>query len=216
MSVSRLKIATPYMMTIDGNLHECGEMHPYLKYIYEDSAKNQIQYLFKFNYEALLWFYTHTYDTNRASDLSVFINTVIYYRNNFDLSDDTVRRCIQDFMITGVSNLSLNDLYYLYEGLNHYYNLRYCKVRMSALKWGGTDRSIYYRLTEVSPDWFKAIHRSVLNHSLDINDVTICIDSQSTGLPIKYAHYDTKMITHVPTKELLLNYEGDFGKYAID
>ena len=50
MSVSRLKIATPYMMTIDGNLHECGEMHPYLKYIYEDSAKNQIQYLFKFNW----------------------------------------------------------------------------------------------------------------------------------------------------------------------
>lgn len=216
MSVSRLKIATPYMMTIDGNLHECGEMHPYLKYVYEDSAKYQICYLFNHNYDALMWFYTHTYDTNRAADLSAFINTVVYYRNEFDLSDDTVRRCIRDFQITGVSNLSLNDLYYLYEGLNYYYNLRYCKVRMSALKWGGTDRSIYYRLTEVSPDWFKAIHKSVLKHNLDIDDVTICIDPQSTGSPIKYAHYGTKQITYVPTKELLLTCEGDFGKYAID
>lgn len=34
--------------------------------------------------------------------------------------------------------------------------------------------------------------------------------------PIKYAHYGTKQITHVPTKELLLTCEGDFGKYAID
>lgn len=79
-----------------------------------------------------------------------------------------------------------------------------------------TDRSIYYRLTEVSPDWFKAIHNSVLKHNLDIDDVTICIDPQSTGSPIKYAHYGTKQITYVPTKELLLTCEGDFGKYAID
>lgn len=33
---------------------------------------------------------------------------------------------------------------------------------------------------------------------------------------INYAYYGTKQITYVPTKELLLTCEGDFGKYAID
>lgn len=70
------------MLRSDGELLECGNMHPYIKYVVSDTFDTSVDRLFNnkyANYDFLYWFYTNTKSTVLRNDICLFISTVVKF-----------------------------------------------------------------------------------------------------------------------------------------
>ena len=69
--VEFVRIATPYMLDNDGNLLECGIIHPYIMSSFE-SEEEALKKLLKERFESLLWFHE-----NGNKDIKNYIEILV-------------------------------------------------------------------------------------------------------------------------------------------
>lgn len=197
----QLKKSTPYMLRNDGELLECGDMHPYIKYIIQEPNDKQIIDLFTLYPEFLYWFYCNTNHKSIKEDINNFVSIVM--NNNFYNFNDSVIADLKDKYNVSDFTAKQFDLEKLFLAINDETNQEFCKVRTSALKYGGSDRSIYFRIGSTDFNWFNIIWDVVYRYKDLIDFVNICTDTQSTGRPIKWYNHNGKFMQNIPTSEFI-------------
>lgn len=196
-----MKIATPYMLRNDGELLTCGNIHPYIKYIIQDSNKNQIKDLFLTYPENLKWFYEHTAKSIIKRDIIDFVSIIVNL-NPYNFDSNVIDNIKSNYSITSKTGTQF-DLEQLFEKLNSETNQEFCRVRTSDLRFGGSDGSIYFRISSIGFNWFNLIWNVVYDNKNFISTVTICKDTQSLGGSITFYKHGDKIMSSIPIDEFI-------------
>lgn len=197
-----LKLRCPYMLRNDGKLLECGNIHPYIKYVYSDTFYVSIDKLFNnnfANYDFLTWFYTNSLSISFKDDVKLFLSSLVHL-NLIYLNEDYL--CLFDIDYNNYVD-NVEDVEMLFESLNDKSNNEFTRVRTSGLKLGGNNNSIYFRISSIGYNWFDKIWQLVYNNRNFITDVTICNDSQSDGKQLIYYKHGNKIINQLSTEEFI-------------
>lgn len=198
----QLKKATPYMLCNDGKLLSCGDMHPYIKYIYEDTDKNQLIDLFTSRYYHLLWFYDNTNKDIVRKDIIDLVSAIIT-TNPFNFNESILNKLKSDFVDIKQSFASKFDIISAFSELNNETNQEFCRVRTSNIKYGGNDNSIYFRISSIYFNWFDLIWDLVYNNRHVIDNVTICKDQQTFGGRLQYYRHGNNILNAINTNKFL-------------
>lgn len=196
-----LQTATPYMLRNDGKLLECCDIHPYIKYHYENSNKQEVYTLFTENWEYFIWFYNNTNNDTTRKNLKQLI-----IEDNFShfISDEE-----GDIAFLGPISesdwwhLTEEEFYDLYELCNNECNQEFCRVRTSSMRYGGTSGDIYFRISSVGFDWFNLIWKVVYDNRDFITTVTVCTDTQSRGGRAEPYRHGSVVIDRLPVQEFI-------------
>ena len=172
-----LDIASAYMLRNDGKLIHCEVMHPYIKYIVQNSNKIEIEDLFNKRIDHLIWFYNNCKSAETKKYISIFTYSVLaqpYYNiNNCDIENKIPN--------TNLEELTKNkiDIESLFLTLNDQLNQEFLRIRTSSKLFGGTSHAIYFRISSTDFNWFNLIWKLVYENKDWISDVTISLDPQS-------------------------------------
>lgn len=172
-----LDIASAYMLRNDGKLIRCDVMHPYIKYIVQNSNKIEIEDLFNKRIDHLIWFYDNCKSAETKKYISIFTYSVLaqpYYNiNNCDIENKILN--------TNLEELTKNktDIESLFLTLNDQLNQEFLRIRTSSKLFGGTSHAIYFRISSTYFNWFNLIWKLVYENKDWISDVTISLDPQS-------------------------------------
>lgn len=196
-----LKSATPYMLRNDGKLLTCGVAHPYIKYILQDPDDIQIKELFKLRYDDLLWFYKNTSKTQTKRDIDEFTSAIVT-NNYYDFDDNLIKKIKSDFRIND-NNANKYDVESQFKKLNDETNQEFCRVRTSNIRWGGSDGSIYFRISSVHFNWFDLIWTIVYNNRQFITTVNICKDVQSVGGRLTFYVHAGKVMQNLSVDDFI-------------
>ena len=157
-----LRMAMPYMLRNDGALIECAPMHPYIMRAYEES--DIVRLLHEKDsgkVSALRWFREHTGNDDLKETIDVIFGYFgIESSGGYEASHDE----ILDF-IRQASNLS---------------NQEFLRLRTSSMLYGGTDSSLYARISSVDFNWYPLLF-DLLSSNRGIERITICKDSNTFG-----------------------------------
>lgn len=180
--VETLEKATPYMLRNDGELLECGDIHPYILKISEDIKEIINGWI---DLDALYWFYNNTKKEYTKKSIRAIAK---YFIKKFGIKDD--------FTVSIYGNKDVNynfgfdeKTYQIKDGeiagfvetLNYDTNQEFCRVRTSSMLWGGTSNDIYFRVSSIGFNWFPIIWNIVYKYREGISTVTICKDSSTFG-----------------------------------
>lgn len=196
-----LKSATPYMLRNDGELLNCGIIHPYIKYIKQDRNKNQIVDLFSNRPDHLLWFFNNTKVDTTKRDIIDFASAVVNV-NPYNLNDDVISSIKNSYNLTDKVG-SQFDIESLFEQLTDETNQEFCRVRTSNIRWGGNDGSIYFRISSIGFNWFNIIWNVVYNNKDFISTVNICKDLQTFGGELTYYRHNNKVMSNMPVDDFI-------------
>lgn len=197
-----LKKATPYMLRNDGEVFTCGNMHPYIKYVYDEDPIEELVDLLTLDTRKgfLKWFYDHTQYEKTTEYLQTVLKSA-YVQKIADIDSSL----LNSLHITDDTNYTedIDELSECYELLNSMCNQEFCRVRTSSMKFGGTSNDVYIRVSSVGCNWFDVIWEFVYRNKNFIETVTITKDPQAFGGGVEfYVHGDTKM-DMVPTEEFI-------------
>lgn len=199
--IKSIKAATPYMLRNDGKLLSCGDIHPYIKYIIQDSDTNQIIDLFTSYPEHLKWFYNNTNKSVIKRDIIDFISMIINV-NPYNFSNNLLSKLKLNYDANNMSG-SQFDIEQLFEKLNDETNQEFCRVRTSNMRYGGTDNSIYFRISSIGFNWFDLIWTVVYNNRNFIETVTICKDTQSLGGSLTFYKHAGRIMSNIPIDDFI-------------
>lgn len=191
-----IKPATPYMIRNDGKVFTCGTIHPYIATDIYNTLKDNISYLFSDDFESLLWFYTNTARVETKKAIEILVSAVVLdFSSAFGLSQhhiDKIKKSV-DFNLDSV-HITREQVNNLYINLNNLCNQEFLRARTSNMLYGGSNNSIYFRISSVNFNWFDIIWDFVNRHKMFISDITIVKDSRTFGG--KYDVY--KKFNHIP------------------
>lgn len=202
MNNFKLTKATPYMLRNDGTLLTCGDMHPYIKYIFEDSDENQLKELFTLRIDHLDWFYENT-NSNDTKQGICDLASMLYSNNPFDFSDAELLTIKNLFSIAEDYASSMSVMINLFNDLNDETNQEFCRVRTSNIKFGGNDNSIYFRISSIEFDWFDIIWDIVYKNQQFITNVTVCKDQQTFGAHLMYYRIGNTPINNLSVTDFI-------------
>lgn len=191
-----IKPATPYMIRNDGKVFTCGVMHPYVATDIYRTPIDNILYLFNDDFKSLLWFYTNTAKVETKKAIEILVSAVILdFSSIFGLSQcniDKIKNMINFDLVS--AHITQEQMISLYVNLNSLCNQEFLRARTSNMLYGGSNNSIYFRISSVNFNWFDIIWDFVNKHKMFISDVTIVKDSRTFGG--KYDIY--KKFNHIP------------------
>lgn len=179
-----LRTATPYMLRNDGKLIECAPMHPYIMRAHESA---DILKLIKDGDDervgALRWFREHTGNDKLRETIDVVlryfgIENIDAYKSSDEEILDFVRQA---------NNLS---------------NQEFLRLRTSSMLYGGTDKSLYARISSVDFNWYPLLSELLLTHP-GIENITICKDSNTFGGRFEAYSINGVKCDHLPVDEFL-------------
>lgn len=195
-----LKEATPYMLARDGELIECGVMHPYLKYIIQNSNEREICSLFNDRIDHIKWFLKYCKNESILADLQLFIDCVYntsFYNVDKELMDKELH--INKHEDTG----NRFDIEALFELLNRELNQLWLKIRTSHMRLRGNSRDIYIRVGSSGFNWFDTIWKFIYDNRNWITSVTITNDPQASEKPVSFYKHGDLIINQIPTEEFI-------------
>lgn len=180
--VETLDKATPYMLRNDGELLECGDIHPYILKISED-IKDIVDK--GIDLDSLYWFYHNTKKESTKKSISAIAK---YFIEKFGIKDDFTISIYgngdvkYDFGFDGKTyKIKDGEIIGFIELLNYDTNQEFCRVRTSSMLWGGSSNDIYFRISSIGFNWFPIIWDIVYKYRAEISTVTICKDSSTFG-----------------------------------
>ena len=196
-----LKKATPYMLRNDGAWLTCGVMHPYIKYIQQDTAENQLIDLFTIRPEHLEWFYHNTLNEVAKQDIIEMVSAIVI-NNYYSFSESLINYLRQTYPVRN-SAASKFDIEAAFEKLSMDLNQEFCRARTSNLRWAGDSNEIYFRISSVEFNWFDLIWNVVYNNKQFISDVTVCKDQQTFGGRMEYYKHGSDLLCHIPVDDFI-------------
>ena len=176
-----LNTASAYMLRNDGKLIECDVMHPYIKYIPQNSDKKEIESLFNKNIDHLIWFYNNCKNDETKKYITIFAYSVL--SSNKYLID--LSSCMEQISLNipkkyeAEFTYNLNDIESLFLVLNDQLNQEFLRVRTSSRLFGGTNHAIYFRVSSTDFNWFNLIWGLCYENKNWISDVTVSLDPQA-------------------------------------
>ena len=190
--VEFVRIATPYMLDNDGNLLECGIIHPYIMSSFE-SEEEALKKLLKERFESLLWFYE-----NGNKDIKNYIEILVTScpEYGYTVPQNNIKK--SEYIIEAE-----NDLFVFLTTLNNETNQQFCRVSMSSLLFGGTSDEVCFRIGSEGFNWFPLIWQVVYDNKNFISNVTICKDQNVFGKYVS-CYLDGKALEHIPVDEFLM------------
>ena len=199
--IEGLQKATPYMLRNDGTWLTCGLVHPYIKYIIQDTNARQIYDLLTGRPDHLKWFYDNTLNIRAKHDIETFVSALVS-TDYFNLPTDTIEFLKQTYPIKATT-ASKSDIEAVFEKLNDDLNQEFCRVRTSNLRWAGDSNSIYFRISSIEFNWFDLIWKVVYENKNFISDVTICKDTQTFGGALTYYKHGNLIINELPVNDFI-------------
>lgn len=194
-----LSASTPYMLRNDGKLLKCGRIHPYFKLEYYDSDYENLQELLTNEYEhrMISWFYENTQHQSVKNMISDFVSAVI----NSHMAHESL---FKNIPIDSDCTFDRYDCMELFDELNAELNQEFCRVRTSNFYYGGSDKTIYFRISSVDFNWFNLIWEVVYNNKRWIEAVTVARDPQTFGTDSReFYNINGKETLDMPVDEFL-------------
>ena len=190
--VELVRIATPYMLDNDGNLLECGIIHPYIMSSFE-SEEEALKKLLKERFESLLWFHE-----NGNKDIKNYIEILVTSctEYGYTVPQNNIKK--SEYIIEAEK-----DLFVFLTILNNETNQQFCRVSMSSLLFGGTSDEVCFRIGSEGFNWFPLIWQVVYDNKNFISNVTICKDQNVFGKYVS-CYLDGKALEHIPVDEFLM------------
>ena len=147
----------PYMLRNDGELLPCGKIHPYIIDNITDTKRNQLDLLFSDNYRSFIWFYKNT---ARKETKDLLRTLYIDYWFTYD-KDELHKKSVEHLIGTFTDKDWIKSKDFEIEAqldvCNDRCNQEFCRVRISALKWGEDNNGIYFRISSNNFNWFGLI-----------------------------------------------------------
>lgn len=204
LNESQLEVSTAYMLNNKGDLIQCGLIHPYIKYIIQNSNKKEIESLFNDRLNDLLWFYKNTKNNEIKDDINALVNSVIS-NTNYNIKEEIKEKCGIEFNIVDDNKTEHEDIIEdLFSNINDECNQEFCRVRTSHMRAPiGKSKDIYFRISSVGFNWFNTIWKVVMDNENFIESVTICTDTQATGKSIQFYSHNGEKINQMPVEEFI-------------
>lgn len=193
--LENIKLATPYMIRNDGKLIECSPMHPYIKYFHENKEEC-IDKLSTKRLSSLYWFYNNTNKDKTKETIEIILN----YLFQHNLVDDVEINIPVDTYLP--SKEEIEDFINI---LNVDTNQEFLRMRTSSLLFGGNSRDVYFRISSIDFNWNFIIYDVVEKYRDQIDNITICEDSNTFGNGFNTLEINSIKINHIET-QLFLNY----------
>lgn len=192
--MNKLKPNRAYMVRNDGEIFECGSIHPYILYDIEDPTFQNLMNLYIKNPEWNIWFYNYT----KQQWVKSKIKECIQY-----LADILISLGEADFYNLGVLNIEdishlldyfdiipqpiedpkgcIKTLHAFLKDLNDKYNQEFLKCRTSGRIFIEKDRAkdISFRVGSTDFNWFSIIESILYENRFNFNTVSIMADNQS-------------------------------------
>ena len=204
-----LKPYNAYMLRDDSLLFECNTIHPYIKYLFNDTDNNQIEFLFNKNYLALKWFFDHTANSDVQEKIIEFVYAVL--NNKFFKIDSEKRAYFEKTFLNRVDyelkKKAVFDIVFLFRELNTLTNQEFCRFRTSNLLFSGDSNEIYFRISSINFNWFDLIWSVCYKYKQYISDVTICKDANTFGGRFNPYKVNNKELNHIDIDEFLTEFE---------
>ena len=157
-----LKLATPYMLRNDGALFDCSPMHPYIMRKHEKpKIVGMLKRKDQTKIDALNWFH----DNTNNPELRKTIDIVLNY---FGIKE------------SGVYKPSEEEILDFIEQANNMGNQEFLRLRTSSMLYGGTDNSLFARISSIDFNWYPLLFSLLTSHK-NIGAITICKDSNTFG-----------------------------------
>ena len=193
------------MLRYDGQLLECGGMHPYIKYENRGSVEKSIYDLFTWMPKNIIWFYQNSLDADLKKLLQVWVKSITQTADfNINISDNLKEELDLsnlDNTLPLITNKHDLEMYFLH--INNQCNQEFCRVRTSGKTQNNLNHgSIYFRISSNHFNWFNAIWQVVYDNRNFITDVTICADEYSGKGSFIYKHKDL-IIDRLPCETFL-------------
>lgn len=194
---------TPYMLRSDGELLDCGSIHPYICISNNYDLKKNLEELKK-RPEFVEWFYHNTLNESTKELLKEFVSK--WY------SEDTSNNI--DYLIHALK-IDLDNLPDVNKSLEELFNeckeetnKEFCKVRTSNIryKYGGDNGEIYFRVPDKSGiNWYDPIWKTVMDNKDFIQYITIVKDPGSMSQPfmVKYLKANNVTMNKYPIDQFL-------------
>lgn len=189
----KLSKATPYMLRNDGELIDCSPIHPYVKYIYEDSSE-ALNRLATDRLSSLKWFYSNT---KEQTTRGLIENIIIYLNSLYEIN-------ISDFNISDETYLpKREEIEGFVEQLNAATNQEFLRARTSSMLFGGNSNEIYFRISSINFNWFPLIWNIIYININNISNITICKDSNTFGGKFEPYIINHNSLNHLDSNEFL-------------
>lgn len=190
------KSATAYMLRNDGKVFEFPSMHPYLILPDSNFSIDENIDLLLYAPRDLEWFYENM-DSDFKTDVSKLLYSIYNnpqyfgdYRKNIDAINIPLIECTYDKEYT----------IELYKKISAESNQKFCRFRTSDLYGGGSNKSIYFRISSVRFNWFNLIWELVYKNKNFISNITIVRDSVEGDYFYKHKG---KIFNEMPIDEFL-------------
>ena len=190
--VEFVRIATPYRLDNDGNLLECGIIHPYIMSSFE-SEEEALKKLLKERFESLLWFHE-----NGNKDIKNYVEILVTScpEYGYTVPQNNIKK--SEYIIEAEK-----DLFVFLTILNNETNQQFCRVSLSSLLFGGPSDEVCFRIGSEGFNWFPLIWQVVYDNKNFISNVTICKDQNVFGKYVS-CYLDGKALEHIPVDEFLM------------
>lgn len=191
----KIKLATPYMIRNDGKLIECSPMHPYIKYFHE-SIEECINKLSTKRLSSLYWFYENTNKDKTKETIEI----VLKYFLEHNLIGNIQINIPMDTYLS--SDEEIEDFINI---LNADTNQEFLRMRTSSLLFGGNSKDVYFRISSIDFNWNLIIYDVIEKYKDQIDNITICEDSNTFGNGFNILKINNIKINHMET-QLFLNH----------
>ncbi len=214
----RLKERTPYMVRNDGEIFECGSIHPYILKDINVPFNVNMDYIAMFP-EQISWFIEHSKqnlgpllndcfqclaDCVMSLDNSTAKKMLGMGHEDLENTLNVVGLNIKANLTNDVDNNCVKSCEVAWKELNSRLNQEFLRARMSNKYWQGLGRDIYFRISSFDFNWFDIIWNVVHDNQNQLSSITISADPQA-GKTTGYEVYiiDGKPIDHINIDEFL-------------
>ena len=207
------------MIRKDGEIFECGEVHPYILYNKNENFEVNIKDLF-FNLDWLDWFYEHSNNkwvkdkiiscVKDICDINVseFPTNIEHKKNRYFIDEFFLKQAIEKFKIKVEPIKDLTEEYLLgveaeFKDLNDKCNQEFLRCRTGDLYTKGSGSGIYFRISSVYFNWFNIIWKTVYENRNWLSDVTITPDHQSKDDKELFLRHNSTIINKLPVNDFI-------------
>lgn len=199
-----LKKNTPYMIRNDGEVFECGSIHPYILHDVHNRFYENMRVLFISYPEWVLWFYNNT----NIEQTKKKIKEAIQYLANAIVSKDPENLIYMGIGIEKISYIkeildtlnivakpfddpidqtTIDTIINYFEQINSLTNQEFLRMRTGGEYTRNYTQDIYFRVSSIQFNWFDIIWQLVFENKTIIDKVTIETDRQSgKRAPFRY------------------------------
>lgn len=204
-----LKVATPYMLRSDGQLLDCEDHHPYIKYDIQDTDENQICELLHNQPECLRWYFNHTDHIMAKFCVHDFLNGVFLNNDHYKINENAITHLSDIWRLDrdSVAHFSVEQTNKIFKWLNDAMNIEFARLIVQNVSSKNNNRNLYCRIGDSdflnSGMWIKYLRLIVKEHQKDIDCVTVVTDTKSTGDSLMYYRLNNKDINCMPVEEFI-------------